>query len=130
MQPQEKSSSLTACCALYNAQVIHNKCGLHFFVSCCYVASGKNHYIITNNNPCEQSIGVLFFKLEQVQFWAEIKAFCVCLQAIAWLVLAVRNVITNSCSVFYVSISTHSMYAKKTLLLFSFHFFSCTHQSF
>ena len=51
-----------------------------------------------------------------------------CLSAIAW--LAVRNVITNLCSVFYVSVSTHSVYAKKTLLLFSFLFFSCTHQSF
>ena len=130
MQPQEKSSSLTACCALYNAQVIHNKCGLHFFVSCCYVASGKNHYIITNNNLVSNQLACFFSSWRQVQFWGEIKAFCVCLQAIAWLVLAVRNVITNSCSVFYLSVSTHSMYAKKTLLLFSFLFFSCTHQSF
>ena len=94
------------------------------------IASGKYHYILTNNKVVSNQLACFFSSWRRVQFWAEIKAFCVCLQAIAWLVLAVRNVITNSCSVFYLSVSTHSMYAKKTLLLFSFLFFSCTHQSF
>ena len=68
MQPQEKSSSLTACCALYNAQVIHNKCGLHFFVSCCYVASGKNHYIITNNNLVSNQLACYFSSWNKSNF--------------------------------------------------------------
>ena len=103
-------------------------CAIYF----CFLllASGKNNYILKKNNLVSNQLVCYFSSWRQVQFWAEIKGFCVCLQAIAWLVLAVRNVITNSCSVFYVSVSTHSMYAKKTLLLFSFLFLSCTHQSF
>ena len=127
---KKMSSRLTARCALYNVQAIHNKCALYFFVFFLLIALGKNHYILTNNNLASNQLACYFSSWRQVQFWGEIKAFCVCLQAIVWLLLAVRNVITNSCSVFYLSVSTHSMYAKKTLLLFSFLFFSCTHQSF
>ena len=36
-----------------------------------------------------------------------------CLSAIAW--LAVRNVITNSCPVFYISVFTHSIYMQTKL---------------
>ena len=105
-------------------------CTIFFCFFFLLIALGKNHYILTNNNLASNQSACYFSIWRQVQFWAKKKAFCVCLQAIARLVLAVRNVITNSCSVFYLSVSTHSMYAKKTLLLFSFLFFSCTHQSF
>ena len=38
-----------------------------------------------------------------------------CLSAIA--LLAVRNVITNSCPVFYISVFTHSIYMQTKLLI-------------